>query len=276
MRKIAIALLALGLVVATTAYASNPVRISQVYGGGGGYYKCDYVELFNNSGAPVNIGGWSVQYGGATGSTFGSSTYNYALIPSGATIPACGYYLITGACSGSGGIDLPVTPDLTIPTSPPLWQFNFSATTGKVALFNDQVFNRTCAEALAVAVDLVGYGTANCYETALAPLLDNAHVLVRAGAGAVDNDNNSTDFSSVAEPWPMHNSASPRNPDCIVPVGACCIPPCPMGGCFIVSAAQCALMGGVYVGDWIPCIPDPCSATPTKGTSWGQIKTIYK
>ena len=246
MRKIAIALLALGLVVATTAYASTPVRISQVYGGGGGYYQCDYVELFNNSGCPVDIGGWSVQYGGATGSTFGSSTYNYALIPSGATIPACGYYLITGACS-TAGADLPVTPDLKIPTSPPLWQFNFSATAGKVALFNDQVFNRTCAQALAVAVDLVGYGAANCCETALAPGLDNMHVLVRAGAGAVDNDNNSTDFSSVAEPWPMHNSASPRNPDCIVPVGACCLPPLP-DGCIIVSSVQCLLMQGLDFG----------------------------
>jgi hypothetical protein len=274
MRKIAIALIALGLVVATTAYASNPVRISQVYGGGGGYYKCDYVELFNNSGCPVDIGGWSVQYGSATGSTFGSSTYNYALIPSGATIPACGYYLITGACS-TAGADLPVTPDLKIPTSPPLWQFNLSATTGKVALFNDQVFNRTCAQALAVAVDLVGYGTANCYETANAPGLDNMHVLVRAGAGAVDTDNNSTDFSSVAEPYAMHNTASPRNPDCIVPVGACCLPPLP-SVCIIVSAAQCAQYGGCYLGDWTTCIPDPCPATPAKGTSWGRIKTIYK
>jgi hypothetical protein len=213
MRKVTLLLLALGLAVATTAYASNPVRISQVYGGGGNYYKCDYVELFNNSNAPVNIGGWSVQYGSSTGTSFGSTTYNIAKIPGGTTIPACGYYLISGYCSSTAGIALPVTPDLSI-SSPPLWQFNFSGTDGKVALFSDQVMGRTCAPAQAVAVDLVGYGAANCYETAAAPTSDVASVLVRALGGAVDTDNNSADFGKVAEPWLMHNSASPQNPQC--------------------------------------------------------------
>jgi hypothetical protein len=276
MRKATLVLLALGLVVASTAYASNAVRISQIYGASGNYYKCDYVELFNNSGCPVDIGGWSLQYGSATGSSFGSSTYNYALIPSGAVIPACGYYLIRGYCS-TAGADLPVTPDLQ-PAVPPVWSFNLSGSSGKVALFSDQVLNRTCAQAQASPnlVDLVGYGAANCFETTPAVAGDNFSVLVRNSAGAVDTDNNLNDFSKVAQPWPMHTTASPRNPDCIVPVGACCLPPIPTGGCIIVSALQCAQYGGVYIGDWIPCIPDPCPATPTKGTSWGQIKTIYK
>jgi hypothetical protein len=214
MRKIAIAIIAVGLVLATTASASNPVRISQVYGSGGNYYKCDYVELFNNSDVAVNIGGWSIQYGSATGTTFGSSTYNYALIPSGAVIPPCGYYLISGYCSSSGGIDLPMTPDLTIPTSPPLWQFNFSSSSGKVALFSDQVFNRTCDEAKSVAVDIVGYGSANCFETSAAPMSDAASVLVRGNGGAVDTDNNAADFTKVTQPATIHNSSSSPNPDC--------------------------------------------------------------
>jgi len=217
MRKVTLLLLALGLAVATTAQASNPVRISQVYGSGSkdaSGYKCDYVELFNNSNAPVSIAGWSVQYGSAGGSSFGSSTYNYARIPSGATIPGCGYYLIRGYC-GTVGADLPVTPDLT-PSSPASWLFNFSEISGKVALFSDQVFNRTCATAQSSGrlVDLVGYGVANCYETAPAPLGDALSVLVRASDGAVDSDDNSTDFSKLAAPWPMHNSSSPTNPDC--------------------------------------------------------------
>jgi hypothetical protein len=215
MRKIAIAIIAIGLVLATTASASNVVRISQVYGAGGNAYKCDYIELFNNSGSPVNIGGWSVQYGSSTGSSFGSSTYNYALIPAGAVIPACGYYLIRGNCS-TAGADLPVTPDLQ-PATPAVWSFNFSGTAGKVALFSDQVFNRTCVQAQASPnlVDLVGYGGANCFETATAPAGDNFSVLVRAGGGTVDTDNNSADFSKVAQPYPMHNSASPQNVDCL-------------------------------------------------------------
>ena len=212
MWKLATALIAISLLLATTADAANPVRISQVYGSGGNYYKCDYVELFNNSASPVNIGGWSVQYGSATGTTFGSSTYNYALIPSGAVIPACGYYLISGYCSANGA-DLPIAADLTI-SSPPVWQFNFSSSSGKVALFSDQVFNRTCAEAQAVAVDIVGYGSANCFETTAAPISDAASVLVRAGGGAIDTDNNSADFSKLSQPVALHNSSSPPNPDC--------------------------------------------------------------
>jgi hypothetical protein len=214
MRRATPVLLALGLAVATTAHASNPVRISQVYGGGGNYYKCDYVELFNNSESPVDIGGWSLQYAAATGATFGLSTYNYALIPGGATIPACGHYLIRGYC-GTAGANLPVTPDLS-PSSPAAWSFNLHGTDGKVALFGDQVLERTCAQALAVAVDLVGYGVANCYETAAAPANNVSSVLVRAAGGAVDSDDNSTDLNRGAQPWPMHNAASPRNPDCLL------------------------------------------------------------
>ncbi len=50
--------------------ASSSVVISQVYGAGGNSgaaYQNDYVELFNLSGAPVSVTGWSVQYASATG-----------------------------------------------------------------------------------------------------------------------------------------------------------------------------------------------------------------
>jgi hypothetical protein len=193
---------------------SHPVRISQVYGGGsGGTFSCDYVELFNSSEAPVDIGGWSVQYGSSTGSSFGSSTYNLARIPGGATIPACGYYLIRGYCSTAGAA-LPVTPDLVPATG---WIFNFSGTDGKVALFSDQVMGRTCAQAKAAATfeDMVGYGAANCHETAAAVTLDASSVLVRGGGGMTDTDDNSADFSKVAASGvTIHNSSSAPNPAC--------------------------------------------------------------
>jgi hypothetical protein len=214
MRKVSLIILALGLGAATAAHAANPVRISQVYGGGaGGAYRCDYVELFNDSEAPVDIGGWSIQYGSAGGSSFASATYNWAKIPSGATVPACGYYLVRGYC-GTDGAELPVTPDL-VPASG--WSFNLSGVAGKVALFRDQVTGRTCASAQASSqlVDLVGYGGANCYETAPAPELDVASVLARASGGAVDSDDNSTDFARVpASAVTVHNSAGAPNPEC--------------------------------------------------------------
>jgi len=49
------------------------VVISQIYGGGGNQgaaYRNDFVELFNRSGAPVNLTGWTIQYASATGSSW--------------------------------------------------------------------------------------------------------------------------------------------------------------------------------------------------------------
>lgn len=218
MRKTVIALVALGLVVASSAFAANAVRISQVYGGGGGgttnTYKYDYVELFNSSSAAVNIGGWALQYGSATGTTFGSSTYNYAIIPTGATIPACGYYLIRCGSAGSGGADLPVTPDYLSAT------INVQAQNAKFVLTTTQTFNQTCAYWLgpptgAGYVDLVGFGTATCYETTVAPTLNGAAVLVRGLGGLTDTDVNSADFTVISHPYAMHNSTM-TNPDCVI------------------------------------------------------------
>ena len=85
-------------------------------------------------------------------------------------------------------------------------------------LFSDQVVGRDCAAAKAAAsfVDLVGYGTATCYETTAAPAGVTTMVLVRAGGGMTDTDVNSADLSNVTQPYAMHNSASATNPECVV------------------------------------------------------------
>jgi hypothetical protein len=65
-------------VCAAPAFAANQVRISQAYGGGGGAsgtYLRDYVEIYNSGVTPVNIGGWTLEYGSATGN-WGSSSGN--------------------------------------------------------------------------------------------------------------------------------------------------------------------------------------------------------
>lgn len=216
MRKTAIALLALGLVVSTSAYAANAIRFSQVYPGGGsssGTYKYDYVELFNNSGVPVSIGGWSVQYGSATGS-FASNSFGIAILPQGATIPACGYYLVQCGSAGSGGADLPVTPDFAYAVGP-----NLGAASGKVALFTDAVQGRLCAQALIDAQDLVGWGTANCYEgSAAVANLSATTTALRGNGGITDTDQNSADFTIVnASSVTLHNTGSGTNPGCFVP-----------------------------------------------------------
>jgi len=280
MRKTVIALLALGLVVATAASAANAVRISQIYGNGASTvgannYKCDYVELFNSSCRPVDIGGWSVQYRSATGSVFGlpgSTWVNAAMIPTGATIPGCGYYLIKLFC-GTVGADLPIAPDLVLAP----YTVNLSGGAGVVALLSDQVTGRTCAQVKAAPtyVDLVGYGSATCFETAAAPAGVGGTVLVRANGGMVDTDNNSADLANQAQFWPMHNTASAPNPDCLLNCGACCLRGGEPGACIQSTAAECAALNGIFLGVGVPCDPGIC-ATPTSTQSWGQIKTIYR
>ena len=212
MKKIATTFALLAL-CATSAFAANPVRISQVYGGGGGStgtYLYDYIELFNSSGSAVSIGGWSVQYGSATGTSFGSAATNIANIPAGIAIAPCSYYLIQCSAAGSAGTAFPVTPDL-ISTGP-----SMSATVGKLALINNQVGANACSgnTSGAIYVDVVGYGTGNCFETAAAGGLTSTQAAVRNGGGMADTDNNSVDFTVASNPVPR-NSQSPQNVDCL-------------------------------------------------------------
>ena len=207
--------LAMGALLAQSASAANSVRISQVYGGGGGStgtYINDYVELFNDSGVPVTIGGWSIQYGSATGTSFGSTSGNAALIPDGTVIGPCGYYLLQVGTAGSGGVPLPVAPDLV--TAGP----NMSATAGKVALVSNQIIPGAACSGNTVGgiyVDVVGYG-GNCFETAATGSTTNVSVAVRNGDGIVDTDNNLSDFTIQSTGVTViHNSASPANTQCL-------------------------------------------------------------
>lgn len=213
MKKIATTFALLAL-CATSAFAANPVRISQVYGGGGGStgtYLHDYVELFNSSGVAVAIGGWSIQYGSATGTSFGSTSGNIAVLPAGATIAPCSYYLVQVGGAGSAGAALPVPADFVNAGGP-----SMSATTGKVALINNSTGANVCAGNTVggIYVDVVGYGTGNCFETAAAPGTTSTQANVRGGDGMLDTDVNSTNFALVTNPVPR-NSASPANTACL-------------------------------------------------------------
>ena len=215
MRKTVTALLALGMLVATVATASNAVRISQVYGGGGNsgaYYRYDFVELFNSSTVPVNIAGWTLMYASSTGASFGGTANFYVAIPAGATIPACGYYLIQLA-SGAN------TVAANLPTPDAIGTIAASGTSAKFGLLGSTATTGTCATAW---VDLVSYGpSASCFEGAApAPVLTNTTAAVRGGAGMNDTDQNGADFTAVAcdANLAVHNSLSATNPLCgVVP-----------------------------------------------------------
>ncbi|MEY3343285.1 MAG: hypothetical protein RL090_969, partial [Bacteroidota bacterium] len=113
-----------------TTQSFAQVVISQVYPGGGGStgtYLRDYVELFNTSCQPVNIGGWVIEYGSATGN-WGASAGNIYQFPANTIIQPYKYLLIEAGASGTAGSPLPVTADFTTVTT----GFSLSGTSGKV------------------------------------------------------------------------------------------------------------------------------------------------
>ena len=207
MKKLATAVLSLALITfASSAFAANAVRISAVYGGGGsasGVYNTDYVELFNSSTVAIDISGWAVEYGSATGN-WGSSGTNIAVIPAGTFIQPCKYYLVGGS---SGPAGLPVQPDL-------IGTLTISQTTGKVAVFTTTNANVACGSEVGL-VDKVSFGTGNCPEVTNVGSLSATTAAIRKVGGMVDTDNNLSDFT-VEGSFAPRNSQSPGNPECLV------------------------------------------------------------
>lgn len=220
--------LALLAVCAAPALAANPVRISQIYGGGGGTnsaatYNVDYVELFNSSPSAVNIGGWAIQYGSATGN-WASSAPNGFTFPVGTLIQPCAYVLVADGTGTSGGGPLPIAPDFT-------FSLGMSQSTGKVLLSTSLNSNVACGSEVGT-VDKAAWGpTATCSETSPTAVTANNTGLVRNGGGLTDTDNNLSDFTIVTNPVPR-NSQSAKNPN--------------------------------------------CSTVPTRTSTWGTVKAIYR
>ncbi|MGK2924805.1 MAG: ExeM/NucH family extracellular endonuclease, partial [Lysobacterales bacterium] len=201
---------------------STDVVISQVYGGGGNSGATlthDFIELFNRGATPVSLAGWSVQYASATGTgNFGSSAGQLTELPNISLAP--GQYVLIQEAQGSGGTTALPTPDVTDATP-----IGMSGTAGKVALVMSTASlgcnggSTPCDSAqLALIKDLVGWGTANFFETTAAPATANATASMRAADGCTDTDNNGADFSTET-PVPR-NAASPLNLCVVAPESA--------------------------------------------------------
>lgn len=195
---------------APAAAVSPNVVISQVYGGGGNTaapYTHDYVELFNRGTTAVDLSGWSIQYASATGTgNFGATSTQLTELSG--TLSPGQYRLVQQASTAAVGAPLP-TPDIVDPTP-----IAMSASAGKVALVSTTASlgcnggSTPCSPAaLALIVDLIGYGGANFYEGAPAPLLTNTTAALRGNDGCDDTDNNAADFTAGA-PAPR-NALSP-------------------------------------------------------------------
>lgn|GEM_PF-3166884 len=59
-----------------------------------------------------------------------------------------------------------------------------------------------------------------------------------------------------------------------IPAGACCVGQNPPD-CYVTTSHVCTTGGGTYLGDGTGCDPNPCQ-TPTKHTTWGRIRGMYK
>lgn len=111
---------------ATVPPTTPDVIITEVYGGGGNSgatYTNDFFELYNTTESSVEIGGWSIQYYSATG----TSSPGIIVIPTGKFIPAKSHFLIQGASGGAVGSAL-TTPDVT-------GTINASGSAGKIILY---------------------------------------------------------------------------------------------------------------------------------------------
>ncbi|WP_271010325.1 ExeM/NucH family extracellular endonuclease [Paucibacter sp. B51] len=199
-----VGLLATAFAAPLALASSNGLVISQVYGGGGATtgspsFKHDYIELFNAGSQPVNLAGYSLQYGSATG----TGNWNVSALSnlSNTVLQPGRYLLIRQGSGGSLGADI-TTQDGT-------GTLNLSASAGKIALVASTTALSGANPAAASYIDLVGYGGANGFETAPTPVLSNTSSAQRKNAGCKDDNNNSQDFD-IGSPL-LRNSATPAN-----------------------------------------------------------------
>ena len=188
---LALVFIASGSARTDTSFAVTGPVISQVYGGGGNSgaaFTNDFVELFNPTDSDISLGGSSVQYASTSGTS-------WQVTQLAGTLAAHHYYLVQEA-QGTGGTTSLPAPDAS-------GTIAMSASSGKVALVaGTAALSGSCP----VAVDFVGFGTANCAEGTAAPGLSNTTADFRADGGCTDTNDNSADFSAAA-PAPR-NSAS--------------------------------------------------------------------
>ena len=194
-RRTLLATLLAGIVASASA-APGDVVISQLYGhsnNSGGLWSHDFVELFNRSDAPVSLAGMSLQYQSAAGTSWGAVTP----LPE-VTLAPGQYFLLVGR-SGNGGNQVGEGDASNN-------GFDMAAAGGKVALSASP--GQMTAPEGSNLVDLVGFGSANRFEGAAAPVASVVNSLQRAEQGCQDTDNNRDDFSAA----PVNGPRSTRSP----------------------------------------------------------------
>ena len=189
--------LSLALPFALAAPAHAGVVISQVYGGGGNggaALQHDFIEVFNNGTTAASVGGWSVQYASATGASWAVTP-----IPANTTLPP-GSYLLIREAAGANGAATPVIGDVNGTVA-------MAAGAGKVALSSSITALTGAAPTGGSLMDIVSYGGSTATEGMPTGTLSATAAAIRNGAGCIDTNNNSADFT-VGTPAPRSSSTA--------------------------------------------------------------------
>ncbi|HMJ33180.1 MAG TPA: lamin tail domain-containing protein [Baekduia sp.] len=183
--------------VSAASAASADVVVSEfrVRGPSGG--SDEFVELYNASAAPVDIGGWKLNASNNAGTTSTRST-----IPTGTTIPGHAHYLLTNSATSGGPYSGAVPGDRT-------YASGITDDGGLAVLGPDNSI-----------VDQVGLSSGSAYRegTPLASLgstnADRSYER-KPGAGAgsgTDTDDNSADFRLITPSDPQDLASAPTPP----------------------------------------------------------------
>ena len=184
--------------------ASNPRRSAPgrfAGGNSGSGFNGDFAEIFNRSGTPVDLTGWSFQSARVTDQGFDS---RIAFL-SGVINPGEYRLIVTNQLSPTGAV-LPAA-DFT-----PATAFGMESSFGRVVLVASTVLVGTDYDRPDV-VDLVGYGQLAQSFEGVAPTaaLSNTLVAVRKNNGCQDTNQNAIDFDVVLALQLPRNSSTPAS-----------------------------------------------------------------
>ncbi|KZX21380.1 lamin tail domain-containing protein [Rathayibacter tanaceti] len=179
----------------SAAPAGDALVISEVFargGSAGAAYSNRYVELYNPTGAEIALGGLSIQYRSATGTAAPTTT-----VPLTGAVPAGGHFLLAGASNGTSGAALPAADQSAN-------GLNMAAAGGTLFLVDGvsplAAPPTGAADQPDAVLDLVGYGSSNTYESAVATAPSLTQTIARAETTTGDTDVNAADFASAHRP----------------------------------------------------------------------------
>lgn len=102
---------------------------------------------------------------------------------------------------------------------------------------------------------------------------DNMNYLTYARRFTADSQLTTLQFTHVWSPHFGQGLALDAVSVTSTGTGACCFP---SGACLEGTVEDCEVAGGAYVGDGVPCEPDPCGSTPVNRATWGHVKLLFR